>query len=191
VHCNNLPLSFFPDIYNEDWFFFAPEAASRQLPSVGSAKQPEYDPYASSERARCEEFGDVFAEGLYALIAEADPSVPFGEQLGGATPAYWSRFIEARREVIGEATTLLRRLLDSDRDNARFCSALNSLAAAEDQLGTLTRDVCLDFLDAWRDDLDEWQRFSTGVNNVGTTREAMDFLQLQTWTRVEFGTETI
>jgi hypothetical protein len=21
VHCNNLPLSFFPDIYNEDWFF--------------------------------------------------------------------------------------------------------------------------------------------------------------------------
>jgi hypothetical protein len=23
VHCNSLPLSFFPDIYNEDWFFFA------------------------------------------------------------------------------------------------------------------------------------------------------------------------
>ena len=22
VHCNSLPLSFFPDIYNEDWFFF-------------------------------------------------------------------------------------------------------------------------------------------------------------------------
>ena len=37
VHCNNLPLSFFPDIYNEDWVFFAPEAASRQLPSVGCA----------------------------------------------------------------------------------------------------------------------------------------------------------
>ena len=33
VHCNSLPLSFFPDIYNEDWFFFArggrrPQAAS-------------------------------------------------------------------------------------------------------------------------------------------------------------------
>ena len=31
VHCNSLPLSFFPDIYNEDWFFFAREAASREL----------------------------------------------------------------------------------------------------------------------------------------------------------------
>ena len=28
VHCNSLPLSFFPDIYNEDWFFFAREAAA-------------------------------------------------------------------------------------------------------------------------------------------------------------------
>ena len=37
VHCNNLPLSFFPDIYNEDWFFFAREAASRELPRVGQA----------------------------------------------------------------------------------------------------------------------------------------------------------
>jgi hypothetical protein len=189
VHCNNLPLSFFPDIFNEDWLFFAREAASRQLPSVGYAKQPEYDPFASPKRARCEEFGDLFAEGLYALIAEADPSVPFGEQLGAATRAYWSRFIEARREVIGEAMTLLRRLLDSDRDNARLCSALNSLAAAGDQLGTLTPDICLDFLNAWRDDLDDWQGFSTGVNNVGSTREAMDFLQLHTWTHAEFGPE--
>ena len=85
VHCNNLPLSFFPDIYNEDWVFLAPEAASRQLPSVGCAMQPEYDPYASPERARCEEFGDLFAEGLYALIAKADPSIAFGAQLGAAT----------------------------------------------------------------------------------------------------------
>jgi hypothetical protein len=67
VHCNNLPLSFFPDIYNEDWFFFAEEAATRRLPRVGHATQAEYDPFASLDRARCEEFGDLMAEGLYAL----------------------------------------------------------------------------------------------------------------------------
>jgi hypothetical protein len=39
-----LPLSFFPDIYNEDWFFFATEAAAGELPSVGFATQPEYGP---------------------------------------------------------------------------------------------------------------------------------------------------
>lgn len=57
VHCNSLPLSFFPDIYNEDWFFFAKEAAARKLPRVGQARQAEYDPFASPERARREEFG--------------------------------------------------------------------------------------------------------------------------------------
>ena len=52
VHCNSLPLSFFPDIYNEDWFFFAKEAAARKLPRVGHARQAEYDPFASPDRAR-------------------------------------------------------------------------------------------------------------------------------------------
>jgi hypothetical protein len=185
VHCNSLPLSFFPDIYNEDWLFFAPEAASRQLPRVGYAKQPEYDPYVKPERARCEEFGDLLAEGLYALIGRGQPSLPFGEQRAAATEAYWSRFIEARHEAIAETRTLLHRLRDWDANNSRVCSALDSLAAAEDQLDTLRPHICVDFLDAWRDDLADWQRFSTSVNNVGSTREAMDFLQLQTWTCAE------
>jgi hypothetical protein len=69
VHCNNLPLSFFPDIYNEDWFFFAREAASRELRSVGLAMQLEYDPFASPDRARQEEFGDLLAEGLFPQMS--------------------------------------------------------------------------------------------------------------------------
>jgi hypothetical protein len=35
---------------------------------------------------------------------------------------------------------------------------------------------------AWRDDLQDWQSFSTGLNSVGSTREAMDFLELKAWT---------
>jgi hypothetical protein len=188
VHCNSLPLSFFPDIYNDDWFFFAREAAGRQLPHVGYARQPEYEPYARRERARCEEFGDLLAEGLYALITAEHASLPFGEQLRAATAEYWSRFIETRRAVITETMTLLRRRLDWDPNIGRLCSALESLAAAEDQLGTLTPDLCVNFLDAWRDDLNDWQRFSTAVNNVGSTREALDFLQLRTWSRAGPGT---
>ena len=44
VHCNSLPLSLFPDIYNEDWFFFAEEGLRSALPRVGHAVQAEYDP---------------------------------------------------------------------------------------------------------------------------------------------------
>lgn len=191
VHCNSLPLSFFPDIYNEDWFFFAKEAAARKLPRVGNARQAEYDPFASPDRARREEFGDLLAEGLYALFGEENPSVPFGEQLDGATMAYWSRFIDARREVLAETMSQLHGFLERDADNGHVSSALESLSAAESQLGTITASLCVDFLEAWRDDLDKWQKFSTGVNNVGGTREAMDSLQLKTWIRAEFGAAVV
>jgi hypothetical protein len=191
VHCNSLPLSSFPDIYNEDWFFFAKEAAARDLPYVGNARQAEYDPFATPNRARQEEFGDLLAEGLYALFGEEDPSVPFYQQLDAATSTYWLRFIEARHELITETMRRLNRFIQSNADNGRLSSALKSLAAAEDQLATITPDLCLNFLDAWRADLDDWQSFSNNMNNVGSTREAMDFLELKTWTLAEFGAVTV
>jgi hypothetical protein len=188
VQCNNLPLSFFPDIYNEDWFFFAREAAARKLPKVGEAVQVEYDPFATPDRARREEFGDLLAEGLYALFGEEDPDLPFNDQLGGASRRYWQRFIEARHEVLAQTRTKLGRFATRDADNGHICSALDSLAAAESQLHcSVTPELCVDFLEAWRDDLADWQKFSNGVNNVGRTREAMDFLELKTWMRAEFG----
>ncbi len=187
VHCNSLPLSFFPDIYNEDWFFAAKEAAARKLPHVGEATQVKYNPYDSPDRARQQEFGDLLAEGLYALIGKNEANAPFGEQLGGATKAYWSQFIDARHDVITEAKSLLNETANQNGKNGHITSALASLAAAESQLDTLTPDICVNFIDAWRDDLDDWKKFSTGVSNVGSTREAMNFLQLKTWTWVEFG----
>jgi hypothetical protein len=191
VHCNSLPLSFFPEIYNEDWFFFANEAAKRSLPQIGHAKQADYDPFASPQRARWEEFGDLLAEGLYAMFGEYDPSVLFSEQLDGATRSYWSQFIEARAQVIDETMTLLRGFLDRDGHSVPVSSALESLSAAENQLATISADLCIDFLEAWREDLCKWQKFSTGVNSVGSTRAAMDFLELKTWTRAEFGAAVV
>jgi hypothetical protein len=184
VHCNSLPLSFFPDIYNEDWFFFAREAASRELRGVGQASQLTYNPYARPDRARREEFGDLLAEGLFALLDLGDPSVKFPDQVRAATATYWSRFIDARHEVITETIRLLQR----KGDNCRASAALGSLVAARNQLDhMITADDCVNFVDAWQDDLKDWQRFSSRVNNMGSTRDAMDFLQLDTWTRAEFG----
>jgi hypothetical protein len=187
VHCNSLPLSFFPDIYNEDWFFFAREAATRGLPRVGTAHQLEYDPFATPVRARKEEFGDLLAEGLYALFGESAPSMSLDEHLRGATMAFWERFIQARRDVLIETRTVLGRIANHHPDNDKLFSAYYALGAAKRQLDTFRPDLCVDFLDAWRADLSDWQKFSSGVNNVGSTGEAMDFLELRTWTVVEFG----
>jgi hypothetical protein len=187
VHCNNLPLSFFPDIYNEDWFFFAREAASRELPAVGEASQLTYNPYAKPDRARREEFGDLLAEGLFALMGQVDSSVPLDEQLRAADKAYWSRFMEARHNVITETMALLGVAGEKSGDHGRISSVLLSLRAAQHHLDhMITAEDCVNFVDAWQDDLEDWKRFSTGVNNVESTRDAMDFLQLSTWTHAEF-----
>ena len=37
VNCAEKPLDFFPDVYNEDWLFFATHAAQGQVISVGRA----------------------------------------------------------------------------------------------------------------------------------------------------------
>jgi hypothetical protein len=192
VHCNNLPLSFFPDIYNEDWFFFAREAASRELRQVGLATQVEYDPFASPDRARQEEFGDLLAEGLFALMGQVDPSVRFADQLRAADEAYWSRFIEARHNVITETMSLLRATVERNGANDRVSSALVSLTAAQNQLDhMITVDDCVNFVAAWQGDLEDWQQFSSRVNNVGSTHDAMEFVHLNTWTRAEFGAAAV
>jgi hypothetical protein len=188
IHCNSLPLSFFPDIYNEDWFFFAEKAAGRRLPSVGSATQAEYDPFQSPDRARREEFGDLLAEGLYALIGEGSPGMPLDEQLEAATTTYWSHFIEARSKVLGDTMAVINTFVDKDPADHRASAALASLSAAASQLETITAEVCENFLHAWRADLADWQRFCSSVNIVGSTNEALDFLSLNTWTQVGLGT---
>jgi hypothetical protein len=182
VRCNDLPVSFFPDIYNEDWFFFAREAAERDIPRVGEAQQANYDPFANPNRARWEEFGDLLAEGLYALFDRQGPGLPFDERLDAATNAYWWFFIEARLRLINRTIRLLNRSLDCGSNNDQASSAVKSLSAAKCHLKDVIKpELCANFIQAWRDDLEDWQKLSSRVNNVRTTPEAMDFLELQNW----------
>ena len=62
-------IGFFPDIYNEDWLFFFDDASAGRLAnSCLKATQLRYYPFANPRRAAWQEFGDVLAEGLYALL---------------------------------------------------------------------------------------------------------------------------
>lgn len=188
VRLDERPLSFFPDVYNEDWFFFAEEAASRKLPRVGQATQTEYDPFATSERAGWEEFGDLLAEGLFALFGDVSPELSLGDHLNGATDRYWSRFIEARQGVLTHTRGVLERFADRDPGNLRVHSAIGSLKTAEALLDSqITPGLCVDFIEAWREDLADWHACSRPVTDVGTTREAMDYLGLGNWRLAEFG----
>jgi hypothetical protein len=45
INCNDQPLPFLPNQYNEDWFFIARSAANRELTYIGEATQRPYDPF--------------------------------------------------------------------------------------------------------------------------------------------------
>ena len=44
VRCDRDDLAFFPNIYNEDWFFFSEEAANHRIAQVGASRQREVRP---------------------------------------------------------------------------------------------------------------------------------------------------
>ena len=63
--------SFFPRIYNEDWFFvLGTGQRAFHLTSSGVAEQKAYDPFNNPPRAGSEEFGDLLAEGAFQLASE-------------------------------------------------------------------------------------------------------------------------
>ncbi len=188
VNCDDQPVPFFPDQYDEDWFFFSRVVAQRSLGLVGSATQAAYDPYGDPQRAREEEFGDLLAEGLYALFAQQPTEMNYFHRLDAADESYWGRFIEARRETLSLTAASLEiaieyTLNDADADSCR--AALRSLGAAEEQLFRLSPRTCTDYIVAWASDLRDWEEATQRIRGVGDTAKTMDELELRDWRLVD------
>lgn len=177
-------VSFFPDVYNEDWFFFAKQAASRSLPMIGKAQQDEYDPFADSGRAAREEFGDLLAEGLYALFSDT----PGWDQLKvAAGKGHWRLFKEDRYQMIAETSRRLSAV--EDRTGVDLTSAHKSLLRATEQLELISPDLCVDFVHSWQIDQESWQAIMPTRGSVLSEREAMNELGLTHWISCGYGAE--
>ena len=144
VHCTKT-MAFFPEIYNEDWFFFYHAAAARRLGRYGrDATQLCYDPFADPQRAVGQEFGDIMAEGLYGLLHH---------RLGvdDANGDYWQTFLDSRMRflegVLVRAETVepyLRRRI------------VSSLVAAMAWCQQVKPSMCEHYIELWKHDLDTW-----------------------------------
>jgi hypothetical protein len=190
VNTQHEALSFFPDIYSEDWFFFAQQAAERALRKVGEVRQDQYEPYADPARASREEFGDLLTEGLYALF-ESTSGLDFSEQLSAASRSrYWQIFKEARQSMISETSALLERERRSGcvAAPAMLDDALKSLQCANDQLEAIAPEVCVDFIDCWREDDYHWKRVMRSADAHLGEREALDALGLHSSITCGYGT---
>jgi hypothetical protein len=146
VDCDS-DIGFFPDIYNEDWFFFFDVAADGRLGnSYLKATQLYYYPFTNSRRAAWQEFGDVLAEGLYALLH-------LGLDVQHATTPYWASFLEARRNFL-EATYTRTEQAPLDMRSEIAASVKSALKC----LTEIKPDMCERYVQLWRGDLTDWKR---------------------------------
>jgi hypothetical protein len=137
--------SFFPNIYNEDWFFLLNDEGLRPTAITGTAVQHMFDPFRE-ERARMEELGDSLAEGLFWLLDH-------GKSLGDATFRHWHSFLRERVGFIGDVIGMVEGMAGDPRQT----QMLQSLEAARGHCQQIEPDLCVRYLDAWRADRVIWR----------------------------------
>ena len=150
--------SFFPHIYNEDWFYLVGDRSLLPVSLVGTASQLPYDPFATPDRARREEFGEVLAVGVHWLLERGGSLDLSGE------PEFWRRYIELRRRHLDR---LLARVHHRRGELPRAAVVAAALTAARQTLERVTPQACVAFIAGWRRDRVRWRehlrRLPTGL----------------------------
>ncbi len=161
------PIGFFPDVYNEDWLFFYDDAAEHRLGSSGlKATQLRYDPFDDPQRAARQEFGDVLAEGLYALLHR-------DRDTAHATQDYWTNFLDARR---GFLDAIIARADRAPADVRQ--KMLNSVRAARECSADIQPEFCEHYAQLWRKDLGRWEQALKDIPQVPSIAKALTELGL-------------
>src|SRR5215813_13470026 len=155
---------FFPNIYNEDWFFVLDaEKGLQPVATVGRVFQEPYDPY-SPERAKAEEFGDVLAEGTFWLL-DQDRSSSDGDL------AHWRDFLARRRRFIRRVRDMVECAPAIEPvERVRTAEALN---AALGRLARITPELCVGYLNALAVDQERWQRHIQAIRQQPKLRREL------------------
>ena len=159
--------SFFPNVYNEDWFFVL-EAGKRlhSVATVGQVLQNPYDPYRV-ERARGEEFGDVLAEGTFWLLDQGKPA-------SDGDLAHWREFLAHRKQFIEQVQGMVEGKASIDaKVRARMGEALT---AALGRCKRITPELCVTYMKALASDQDRWQRHIQQIRRQPERERALRFL---------------
>ena len=161
VDCT-VPFSFFPDIYNEDWLFFYGDAVNGRLGHSGHfATQLRYEPFADPQRAAGQEFGDVIAEGLYALLED-------GLGAEQATVERWEEFLTDRKRILEEILDRSDRAPGDIQPDMRM-----AVRAALRCLKQIRPGMCADYVQRWQRDLDQWEKTLGWLPQVDSVTDAL------------------
>lgn len=175
--------SFFPDIYNDDWFFLLDGKRGLQsVAAAGEVTQEPYDPFRTPERAKAEELGDVLAEGLYWLLDQ-------GGSVADADRAHWEAFLAKRKNFIKRVIGMVK---DSDLEITEIKRRIAALNGSLDSLSLISPTLCQIYLRAWADDREQWQDHLDHVTTAMSRRQALNWLAIDgpPWPRVQPQAET-
>jgi hypothetical protein len=161
--------SFFPDIYNDDWFFMLdPEGRLRPVTRTGEVSQEYFDPFRLVDRARAEEFGDVLAEGVYWLLDQ-------GGSAFEADRRHWAEFLAKRRRFIERILVMAER---HDLERGVRHRLIAALRGSLDRLAHITPELCERYLQAWARDRDMWLRHLAGLPAGQARQQALGLLSV-------------
>jgi glycosyltransferase involved in cell wall biosynthesis len=152
--------SFFPNIYNEDWFFLMGDGVPFRAGRAGTMRQRPYRPFANPNRAAAEELGDTLAEGLFWLLDG-------GQNLDVAGTGFWGDFLYRRRLFIDY-------ILTRSGDSQEHERLRRSLEAARGRSADIKHWLCTDFVELWKRDLVKWQQFLKWVPMSGGPDELVE-----------------
>jgi hypothetical protein len=139
--------SFFPKIYNEDWFFLFNDNGLRPSARTGKVIQQPYDPYRDPMRARSEELGDTLAEGVMWLMDN-------NQQLADANRAFWESFLLNRRRFLDEVLDMVDRAPLAPDLRGRM---IESLKASRGRNWVIDPELCVSFMKNWLADRETWR----------------------------------
>jgi hypothetical protein len=161
--------SFFPDIYNDDWFYLLDGKRGLQpVAYAGAVTQEPYDPFRTPDRARAEEFGEVLAEGLYWLLDQ-------GRSLADADREHWEAFLANRKHLIERVMGMVEGSeLEAAEKNRRKAALNGSLYS----LSLISPSLCQTYLRAWADDGEQWQEHLDKVPRAASQRQALNWLTI-------------
>jgi hypothetical protein len=141
--------SFFPNIYNDDWFFILDAGKRLQsVATVGKVLQYPYDPYRV-KRARAEELGDVLAEGIFWLLDQGKPA-------SDGDLRHWQEFLIHRKRFIDQVRDMVASspgIVPTERQRME-----EALTAALGRWAHISPKLCVDYMEALAADQERWQR---------------------------------
>lgn len=158
--------AFFPDIYNEDWFYLLdPEKGLQPLAVTGTVVQSPYEPFRE-DRARMEELGDVLAEGIFWLLDQE-------RTLADADSKHWRSYIDRRRRFI---EYILRNIDKAQVGPAERARMVATLRAALGRLARIEPEWCEQYLKSWMADRNAWERHIRSLPSNRSVEAALRFL---------------